>query len=387
MTHSDAGAVDEGASPWFERQEYLDRVRRLQRVMRSLGVEALLAFQPESVTWLTGFFTRGYSTFQFAFVPAEGEPSVFCRDVARYYLERTSVFGGHGVWADGEDRFAAAASFVREKLSGARRVAAELDAWQMTAQRYLALKAALPEIDLIDADGAVAKLRLIKSPAEIAYQRRAAKAAEAGMQAALDTARAGVSEREVGAAIVAAMIRAGSDHPGPGPLSSGERAFHLHGGFTDRVLRRGDTLQCETTPAVKHHHARFMRTIKIGAASQREEAKLQAIIEVQDTALAAVRSGVAASIPDAIYRDGILGRGLRKDYTNKTFYSIGLMMPPVGGEALEAAPGATWTFEPGMVFHTYVLADSFGFSETIAITETGFERLTQFPRRLFVTPG
>jgi len=387
MTHSGAGAVDEGASPWFERQEYLDRVRRLQRVMRSLGIEALLAFQPESVTWLTGFFTRGYSTFQFAFVPAEGEPSVFCRDVARYYLERTSVFGGHGVWADGEDRFAAAASFVRAKLSGARRVAAELDAWQMTAQRYLALKAALPEIDLIDADGAVAKLRLIKSPAEIAYQRRAAKAAEAGMQAALDTARAGVSEREVGAAIVAAMTRAGSDHPGPGPLSSGERAFHLHGGFSDRVLRRGDTLQCETTPAVKHHHARFMRTIKIGAASQREEAKLQAIIEVQDTALAAVRSGVAASIPDAIYRDGILGRGLRKDYTNKTFYSIGLMMPPVGGEALEAAPGATWTFEPGMVFHTYVLADSFGFSETIAITETGFERLTQFPRRLFVTPG
>lgn len=387
MTHSGAGAVDEGASPWFERQEYLDRVRRLQRVMRSLGIEALLAFQPESVTWLTGFFTRGYSTFQFAFVPAEGEPSVFCRDVARYYLERTSVFGGHGVWADGEDRFAAAASFVRAKLSGARRVAAELDAWQMTAQRYLALKAALPEIDLIDADGAVAKLRLIKSPAEIAYQRRAAKAAEAGMQAALDTARAGVSEREVGAAIVAAMIRAGSDHPGPGPLSSGERAFHLHGGFTDRVLRRGDTLQCETTPAVKHHHARFMRTIKIGAASQLEEAKLQAIIEVQDTALAAVRSGVVVSIPDAIYRDGILGRGLRKDYTNKTFYSIGLMMPPVGGEALEAAPGATWTFEPGMVFHTYVLADSFGFSETIAITETGFDRLTQFPRRLFVTPG
>jgi Xaa-Pro dipeptidase len=130
-----------------------------------------------------------------------------------------------------------------------------------------------------------------------------------------------------------------------------------------------------------------MRTIKIGAASQREEAKLQAIIEVQDTALAAVRSGVAASIPDAIYRDGILGRGLRKDYTNKTFYSIGLMMPPVGGEALEAAPGATWTFEPGMVFHTYVLASGFGMSETILITPDGHERLTGFPRRLFVSGG
>ncbi len=203
----------------------------------------------------------------------------------------------------------------------------------------------------------------------------------------MDTARAGVSEREVAAAIVAAMIRAGSDHPGPGPLSSGERAFHLHGGFTDRVLRRGDTLQCETTPAVKHYHARFMRTIKIGTAEPAEIDKLAAIIAVQDEALAAVRPGVQASVPDAIYREGILSRGLRKDYTNKTFYSVGLMMPPVGGEALEAAPGATWTFEPGMVFHTYVLADSFGFSETIAITRDGHERLTQFPRQLFVTPG
>ncbi|MFZ4685893.1 MAG: M24 family metallopeptidase [Hyphomonadaceae bacterium] len=375
----------DGASPWFERSEYQGRLARLQAQMRTQGFEGLLAFQPESVTWLTGFFTRGYSTFQFAFVPAKGEPSVFCRDVARYYLDRTCVFPDHGVWADGEDRFAAAAAFLGQRLSGARRIATELDAWQMTAQRYLSLKSALPELELIDAGGLLAKLRLVKSPAEIALQRQAARAAEAGMQAALDTAQAGVSEREVAAAIVAAMIRAGSDHPGPGPLSSGERALHLHGGFTDRVLRRGDTLQCETTPAVKYYHARFMRTIKIGAAEPPEFEKMAAIIAIQDEALAAVRPGIRASVPDAIYRNGILGQGLRKEYTNKTFYSVGLMMPPVGGESLEAAPGATWTFEPGMVFHTYVLADSFGFSETIVVTQDGYERLTQFPRKLFVT--
>jgi Xaa-Pro dipeptidase len=37
-----------------------------------------------------------------------------------------------------------------------------------------------------------------------------------------------------------------------------------------------------------------------------------------------------------------------------------------------------------MVFHTYLLADSFGFSETIAITNDGVERLTHYPRELFV---
>ncbi len=369
----------QGASPWFERGEFLARVAKVQATLRERGLDGLLAFQPESVTWLTGFFTRGYSTFQFAIIPAEGEPAVFCRDVARYYLDRTCVFADHEVWADGDDRHAAAAAFVARKLGREARVAVEFDAWQMTAARLMALKAAMPAIRMEDAEGLVARLRLVKSPAEIAYQRRAAMAAEAGMDAARRTAAEGVSEREVAAEIVAAMIRAGSDHPGPGPLSSGERAFHLHGGFTDRVLQRGDTLQCECTPAVRHYHARFMRTIKIGVATQAERDKLAAIIDVQDEALAAVAPGVPAAVPDRIYREGILARGLRKDYTNKTFYSVGLMMPPVGGEALEAAPGATWIFEPGMVFHTYVLADSFGFSETIAITETGWERLTTYP--------
>jgi Xaa-Pro dipeptidase len=375
-----------GARPWFERQEFLDRVARVQAGLRERGLNGLLAFAPESVTWLTGFFTRGYSTFQFVIVPAQGEPAVFCRDVAQYYLDRTCVFPEHVVWADGDDRNAAAAAFVAGKLGRAAKVAVEFDAWQMTAARYMALSAAMPGIAMEDARGLVSKLRLVKSPAEIAWQRAAARAAEAGMDAARATAAAGVSEREVAAAIVSAMILAGSDHPGPGPLSSGERAFHLHGGFTDRILRHGDTLQCECTPAVRHYHARFMRTIKIGAATPEERDKLAAIIAVQDEALAAVGPGVPAAVPDAIYRDGILKRGLRKDYTNKTFYSVGLMMPPVGGEALEASPGATWTFEPGMVFHTYVLADSFGFSETIAITPTGYERLTTYPRELIVTP-
>jgi Xaa-Pro dipeptidase len=378
--------TDLGATPWFAPDEYHGRVARVQTALRARGVDALLAFQPESVTWLTGFFTRGYSTFQFAVVPAAGAPGVFCRDVAQYYLDRTCIYRDNATWSDGEDRFAAAAAYLRRKLGTAARIAIEMSAWQLNADRWEKLQAAFPGFVFVDAEDLVARLRTVKSPAEIATQRRAARAAEAGMAAAAATARAGVSERIVAAEIVAAMIRAGSDHPGPGPLSSGERAFHLHGGFTDRVLETGDTLQCECTPAVRHYHARFMRTIKIGHATDAERRKLDTIIAIQDAALAAVRPGAPAAEADRLYREGILGAGLRKDYTNKTFYSIGLMMPPTGGESLEAAPGCTWIFEPGMVFHTYVLADSFGFSETIAVTEQGWERLTTYPRALIVTP-
>jgi Xaa-Pro dipeptidase len=115
-----------------------------------------------------------------------------------------------------------------------------------------------------------------------------------------------------------------------------------------------------------------------------DEEIVDRLIAIQDAALAEVGPGVPARVPDAVYREGVLSAGLRESYTNKTFYSVGLLLQPSGGEPLEATPEATWRFEPGMVFHTYVLARGFGMSETIAITESGFERLTNFPRRLFV---
>ena len=369
---------------WFAPDEYQARLARVQEALVAKGYDGLLAFMPESVTWLTGFFTRGYTTFQLAIIPAAGAPTLVCRDVEAYYLDSTCVFADRAMWTDSDAPVAVAAQAIRTRLGAAPKLAVELAAWPLSVARHQALLAALPGAALHDESTLVRDMRFIKSPAEIAYQRRAARAAEAGMQAAIATARAGNSEREMAAEICAAMIRAGSDLPGPGVLSSGERAFHLHGGYSDRVLAHGDIVQVETTPNVRHYHARFMRPIRVGAASAEDVSTVDTLIAIQDRALAEVAPGVPAAIPDRIYREGVLVAGLRETYTNKTFYSVGLMLAPVGGEALEAAPGCTWSFQPGMVFHTYVLARGFGMSETILVTDTGHERLTTFPRQLFV---
>lgn len=369
---------------WFEREEFLARLHRVQRALREKGLDGLIAFLPETVTWVTGYFTRAYGTLQFAIIPAEGTPTLFCRDVEEYYLDATCVFSDRIMWSDSEDRMKVAAEAIANRIGRSARLGIELSAWPLSAGRYEYLKSALRHVEWKDESDLTPRMRLIKSPAEIAYQRRAARAAEAGMQAAIDSAGAGVSEREMAAEICAAMIRAGSDLPGPGVMSSGERAFHLHGGYSDRVLEPGDIVQIETTPNVRHYHARFMRPIRIGPARDDDQHVIEQLINVQDAALREVRPGVSASVPDAIYRNGVLSAGLRETYTNKTFYSVGLLLQPNGGEPLEAAPGSAWTFEPGQTFHTYVLARGFGMSETIVITDNGYERLTNFQRQLFV---
>ena len=371
--------------PWFERREYEARLARVQALLQEQELDGLLAFQPESVTWLTGFFTRGYGSFQLAIIPASGRPTIICRDVEEYYVDATSIYQDRQLWTDSDNPVAVASAAIRAALGERAKVGIELSAWPLSVARYQRLCEELPGYEIVDSQSLVQQLRLVKSAAEIAWQRLAGKAAQAGMQAAIDCAGAGVSERELAAGICARYDPRRQRSAGPGVMSSGERAFHLHGGYSDRVLASGDILQIETTPNVRHYHARFMRPIRVAQASDEDHRIVEQLIAIQDSALAEVRAGVAASVPDTVYREGVLGAGLRDSYTNKTFYSVGLLLQPSGGEPLEAAPGCGWTFETGMTFHTYLLARGFGMSETIAVTEQGYERLTNFPRKLFVS--
>jgi Xaa-Pro dipeptidase len=370
---------------WFIPSEFEQRLGRVQAEIKSRGLAGAVLFQPETVTWVTGFFTGGHGYLQLAIVPADGPPALVCRDVSRYYAERTSAFDRTFYWSDGQDILGVAVDAIRATVGVNERLGIDLDAWPLSAGVYADLRKRLPRATFADVGPEVARLRLIKSQAEIGYQRRAARAAEEGMAAGLAAAKVGATERDVAAAVSSAMILAGSDTPGPGVLSSGERAFHLHGRATDRVLERRDTLQLETCPHVRQYHARFMRTIKVGSASTEDRDFLGALIDIQDRALATVRPGVPAIVPDRIYREGILATGRVARYTNKTFYSIGLLIDPHGAEPLEATPTATWVFEPGQVFHTYVLVAGFGFSETILITESSWERLTTFRRELLIS--
>src|SRR6185369_860283 len=92
-----------------------------------------------------------------------------------------------------------------------------------------------------DGDGIVEKARLIKSEAEIAYLREAARQTDACMAAALAKVGAGVSENEIAIAMYAAAIAAGSDYPSnPHAVLSGPRTGLPHSTWAGRVLERGD---------------------------------------------------------------------------------------------------------------------------------------------------
>jgi Xaa-Pro dipeptidase len=372
---------------WFPVAEYRDRVARTQSIMRQHDVDTLLAFHPSSVTWLTGFFSTAYMLFSVAIVPAEGDPLTICRDNEEFWLRRTGAFSDVEFWVDGEGGNGAA--IVRRALA---RLGAEGDRIGMeSAFPYgiaLAegLRRELPGATLVDLGAAVvAQLREVKSPAEIEYIRSASRAVEAGTAAGIAATHAGATERDVAAAISAALILGGSDVAGPGPMGSGERAKHLHAAFEDRRLERGDTVVLEVDGCVHYYYSRFFRTIKVAEATADERALADRVLELQDRAWAEIRPGASVATADRILRTGIEALTGRP-YTNNSFGSIGLTLYPPA-PALLAVASSDWAFEAGQAFHSYAKVGTMFFSETLLVTEGGYERLTTFPRELVVTPA
>ena len=286
----------------FKPAEFRQRIARAQEKIHRDRQRRLVAVLPESVTYLTGYYTRGYSSFQVAIIPSSGDPVIVCRDVEAYHLERSSPFRERAVfWSDGEDPVEVAARAVSALLGASAQILLETDAWPLSAARFARLQALLPRMR--DRRCRIARGRVAAHQVACRGRlpRRAAAAAEAGMAAGIEAAVPGNTERDVAAAVCRAMVLAGSDAPGPGVLSSGEGALHLHGSYGDRVLRAADLVQLETTPNVRQYHARFMRPIKVGQPDDEDLTIVNALVAIQDRALAEVKAGAPAIDADRVY--------------------------------------------------------------------------------------
>jgi Xaa-Pro dipeptidase len=375
--------IDE-PGPWFSTAEFERRLEHARSMMLTEDLAGVLVFEPETVTYLTGFYTFGYtSSFQAALVLPAGDPVVIVRHTEVYYLDRTSPFRGRHVWFDGQAPADVVADALREGGLATAKLGIEMRSWMLNARLYADVCSRLPDAQFVDVSHTLTAARLVKSTAEMAYIDTAARIAEVAMEAAATACSPGATENDVAAAVFSVTTTMGADRPDI-CVASGEAADHVHGLYTGRVLGSGDVVAVEVVPSVRHYHARFMRSICIAPVDPGLQALARHLLAVQDAAIAAVAPGVAASVPDSIYREGILSSGAVERYDNKTFYSIGLMLDPNTAEPLDVDATSTWVFEAGMVFHTYLAVRGLTFSETVAVTPDGCQLVTRFQRELLI---
>jgi Xaa-Pro aminopeptidase len=242
-------------------------------------------------------------------------------------------------------------------------------------------------------------MRMIKSPEEIKVMRQAGKIAGAMMAAAEGALAEGAPEYEAALAVINAGTRAAAGfltakgwEAFVSPMihnlqimQSGRDTSMVHRRASVKPLERGDPVYfCFCNMAqFKQYKLGFDRIFHIKEVSAEGERVQQAAIDAQQAAIKAIRPGVTAeSIAEAaneVYR----ARGYETGY--RTGRSIGMAYL----ESPELKAGDTTVLRPGMTFAVdggISIDGKLGgrIGDSIVVTETGSDYLTEYPRKILI---
>ncbi|MCH2518929.1 MAG: Xaa-Pro peptidase family protein [Dehalococcoidia bacterium] len=378
----------------FTEDELADRRTKVAAEMQSRGLDALLIFRQESMYYLTGYDTTGYSQFQCLYMSAGGTLILLTRSADLHQAQLTSVIKDVRIWVDHADSNPGLdlRQILEEQGCRGKHLGVELEAWCLTGRRWEFVKAGLDGFCTHeDASTLVSQMRIIKSPAELDYVRRAAALADEALVEAHNLATPGRPEQEILAAMESAIFRGGGDYPASRfIIGSGAQALNVRNftGYSD--LGNNDQLQLEFGGTYRHYHSCLMRTILTGKPDPRHLSMHSAVVEALEACKEACRPGATfGDIFDA-HAKALEGAGFGEHKLNACGYSLGALYPPTWMDWPMIYAGNPVVVEPNMViFMHMILLDwdrhlAMAFGDTVVVTPTGSETLTKMGTGLTV---
>ena len=378
----------------FTEEELKSRRDKVVTELQANGLAALLVFRQESMYYLTGYDTTGYSQFQCLYLGADGKLVLLTRSADLRQAQLTSVVEDIRIWVDragvnpGEDLWA----IMEEQSCRGQKVGVELEAWCLTGKRWEYVRAAMEgKCEWEDQSELVSRLRLVKSDAEIEYVRQAAALADEAYLAAQRTATAGTPEQDVLAAMTSAVFQGGGDYTATRfIIGSDENALMVRNFTGYRTLGNDDQLQLEFGGAYRHYHSCLMRTILTGRPDLRHTAMHAACADALQACKDACRPGATFGAIFQAHADSFDRAGFGEHKLNACGYSLGALYPPTWMDWPMIFRDNPVVVQPNMViFMHMILLDwdnklAMSVGDTVLTTEAGCETLTRLGQGLVV---
>ena len=378
----------------FTSAEFAARRIRVRRAVAEAGLDWMILFHPVSIHWLTGSDAKSYQAFQCLFVSAEERATVMLtREAERAEFEEDALVDELVTWGGPEPEDPIA---LFERIAGRLnlrrgRVGIEVPAYYLHPHHYLKVKAVLGAALVAEPSHLVHDLKMVKSPAELAYIRRSAEIADAAMAVFADSLRAGVSELAIAGGVYDALLKHGSSLPASTlNFVSGERSCFSHGAPTERRLGHGDFGNIEYGAAFKRHTATIGRQFAIGRPSPRMNELHAIALEAADALIAEIRAGVPATQPHEAAKRVIAREGLDRHRVHTSGYGLAPGFPPSWGEPINMFGGSGYVLEAGMVLTVeppiFIAEEKLGVRliDNVLVTPSGAERLSRYPRALIM---
>ena len=222
------------------------------------------------------------------------------------------------------------------------------------------------------------QLRRVKDDEEQKLMRKAGEITVAGMKAANETIRPGVTEIAVGAEIEYAMRKKG----GYGTafetiVASGIRSAYPHGGCFPQEIRRGDLVVVDIGSKYDLYCSDMTRTFVAGKPTDKQR-KLYDVVKVaQEKAYHAIRAKAKGKDADQVARKVIEEAGYGENFNHGLGHGVGLEIhePPVLSPSSKdrLVAGNVVSNEPGIYFAGY---GGFRIEDTVLVKKRVSEKLT-----------
>lgn len=291
-------------TPIYSDQELQRRRTGVQRLMQQPGLEALFISGEENFIYYIGVSgTLGqYTSFTrpaIAVIPAQGEPIAIVggntAQVVRLYHKDVRDYTSF--WGVPVDLLVGA---LRDAGVRKGRVGFEAGQEQRLGMSYAdfeRLRAAVPEVQFVDAADLLWKMRMIKSPEETAYMKEAARITGRARQRVFDNlvGRAeGVTHRDIAREFARLMFEEGAD-----------RICFIHVTTTmprnntqiwwDVKLKKGDTLYLDGGAYSRAMCIDYSRLATVGKASADQRQAFKQSREINKRMMEMYKPGVKCS--------------------------------------------------------------------------------------------
>jgi ectoine hydrolase len=387
--------------PPFSRDEYAHRLHRVLALMQRESVDLLVLTDPCNIVWISGYDAWSFYVPQALVIsPQLHEPLWIGREMDAAALPHTSWLAPDSVAAYTDELVQVegrhAADFIAQSVldRGLRHgvIGYESDSYYLTPRYRDRLANAFTGAAWRDVGLAVARLRCIKSEAELAVMAQAAAIAEHAMHVALEHMRVGARECDVAGEIARAQIGGTPEYGGfitssPPYLLSGTRGSAPHLSWGQGRLEPDTTTYIELLGCRYRYQVTLARSVHFGTPPSRVRA-------AADASLAAIAAGIETARPGATCADvanamlkTIRGAGIDKQ--TRSGYAAGLAYPPTSGErTMSLHPGDHSVLEAGMTFHLHpnLVFEDWGLyiTESVVVTPGGGRPFTTVPRELVV---
>ena len=383
----------------FTKEEYKNRLKKVQSLMQDKGIELLISQDPSNMNYLTGYDAWSFYYAQCVVVHVNcDEPICFVRDqdaggaYIKTYLKDENIikYNEKYIHTWPLHPYDALVDLIKEKKWDKLSIGLEMDSHYFTAYCYEKIKNGLPNAKIKDCERLVNWVRVVKSDAEIKLMKSAAEITKLGMEKAMDAINPGVRQCDAVSQIYSTLIKGtpefGGDYASIVPMlptGKGTSASHLT--WTEDKFVEGEATIIEIAGTHKKYHCPMARTVLLGKPDQLKIDTMNKTIEALQAGIDATKAGnTADDVAQAFWK--ILDKyGIEK--TSRTGYSIGIGYPPDWGEhTLNISKGDMTELKPNVTFHMIAVMQ-FGnwgveASESIRVTDKGAELFYDFPKEL-----